>query len=196
MSVLVAATDGFSTWLACDGRMTDGDQIMSEDVCKWVILRPYDGGECAIGISGSYRALDLIRLRHAEVETGRPVDSLRDRAEAIRASVWSMLKADGWVDSAQDGKPRWYDINALIAFTGQVFMFTATGAIHDCGQRAAVGSGEHYALGAFDALVDRIGHAAAAREAVLIACRHNTGCGGILSEFEFKPTLASLKESA
>lgn len=196
MSVLVAATDGRSTWLACDGRMTDGDQIMAENVCKWVFLRPYLGGECAIGISGSYRALDLIRLRSKEVDIGPPDATLRERAEAIRASVWAMLKADGWVDRAEDGKPRWYDINALIAFTGQVFMVTGTGAIHDCGKGSAVGSGESYALGAYDALVDRVGHAEAVRQAVLIACRHSTGCGGLLSEFEFKPALAALRGSA
>lgn len=177
MSVVVAVCDGVRSHVACDGRMTSNDEIISENVCKFV--KP-NAGVC-IGVVGSYRALELVEravdvLSHGN-NSGRPmIEAARLIAERVRA----LLSADGWLDEAKDGKPRWFDVDLLIAFPSAIFFVNGIGSVIDGGGYYSIGSGANYALGALDILrrEENTEPGVSARMAVDVAIRRSSGCGG------------------
>lgn len=183
MSVIVAMRDGRRTWIAADGRMTEGDVIRAESVEKWISVRP----DLWIGCAGSYRALGVIRENVetlAEVAHDWSPQGQRVRALVVGKEIHKLARADGWLDSVADGKPRWLDVEMLIAQPGSVLHVHGTGSTLEVKDYAAIGSGADFALGALDALVSfrrtGVGPDAemCALAAVKAATKRSSTCGG------------------
>ena len=187
MSVLIAMPSELGTYIGCDGRMTVGDTIVPENVCKWVQIRE----NLWAGIAGAYRALELVREGAATIADELSAKGLQDGASQARscaALVRAMLFRDGWLDEAKDGKPRWLDVEMLIAWPGGTLEVGGTGSSYSVDQHAAIGSGARVALGALDALSAVRRNRTVRRRmsipeeniraAIGIAMRRDCGCGG------------------
>ncbi len=179
MSVIVAVRDGRRTWIAADGRMTEGDTICADSVEKWISVRP----DLWVGSSGCYGALGLIRehaQRLQEVAHDWAPQGERVRAFAVGKEIHKLLREDGWIDRAADGKPRYLDIEILIAQPGCVLQMHGTGSTLDVETFSAIGSGADFALGALEALaiLGRNGTGADALLAVKAAVKRCSSCGG------------------
>ena len=170
MSVLIALVDGADTVIACDGRVTGRDgRIFSESAMKW-----NKGNRIAIGLAGSARLLDLMR------ESPSICDDLADKSDAeIADAIRNLAINDGWKDDAEDGKPRWYSLEMLIARPGRIVSYDGTMCSTVDFDYAAIGSGCDFSIGALDALagVD-IRAEEKVRVALASACRRMNTCGG------------------
>lgn len=174
MSVLIALVDGADTVIACDGRASRGDGgIISDSVIKW---HKSNTDPFAVGIAGSYRMIELMR------ENPAALDFLPDNEPSRIAKIVRQLAIDDdWKDEKADGKPRWYDLEILIARPGVVVSYDGILCSTVKRDHAAIGSGCDFALGALDVLVGfPMSAEGKARIAIEAACKRMSTCGGLV----------------
>ena len=181
MSVVIGLRDYSRTVIGSDGRLSNDDHIVADDVPKWFNLR---GSEYYLGMVGQYRGL-VLAAEHAEALVGdryMPVDPCHSgrAVPMIASAVREILRADGWVDEAKDGKPRWLDVEFLIAWPGGLVHVSGVGTLRAIDTFIAIGSGADYALGALWAMQTAGGISAEDRVDIALgaAMRYSGSCGG------------------
>lgn len=177
MSVVIGLRDGPFTVIGCDGRLSNDDYIVADDVPKWVALR---GSPYYVGIVGQYRGLSLVAEQADTLVSLSPDASFREAVPKIARAVREILKGDGWVDEAADGKPRWLDLEFLIAWPGGLAHVSGVGTVREIDTHIAIGSGSDYALGALWAMQTAGGVTAEDRVEIALgaAMRYSQSCGG------------------
>lgn len=180
MSIVIGLRDHSQTVIGCDGRLSNDDHIIADDVPKWFNLR---GVPYCIGMVGQYRGLSLMAERADTLASDlliSPDTHPGDAVPKIAAAVREILIDDGWVDESKDGKPRWLDIEFLIAWPDGLVHVSGVGTVRAIDTHIAIGSGSDYALGALWAMQTAGGVNAEDRVdiAVNAAMRYSSSCGG------------------
>jgi ATP-dependent protease HslVU (ClpYQ) peptidase subunit len=181
VSVVIGLRDNDRTVIGCDGRLSNDDHIIADDVPKWFNLR---GVSYCIGMVGQYRGLSLVAERAGtlakDLQLPAEPESHGYAVPKIAAAVRDILADDGWVDETKDGKPRWLDIEFLIAWPNGLVHVSGVGTIRNIETYIAIGSGSDYALGALWAMQTAGGVNAEDRVDIALgaAMRYSGSCGG------------------
>jgi hypothetical protein len=177
----MAATDGTTTWLGCDGleSCANSGASLATGSRKWIVR-----GAWALGVVG-----DSLLNSLAEAVADRIFADATDSREGWQHRAWTVARGfravlmdNGWQVKVAPGAND-FDINALIAAPGRVWGVTGTLALVDRwpGNFMTAGSGWEVARGAADHLFHVAGERqpeALVRAGVETAIRCYTTCGG------------------
>lgn len=180
MTVIAALIDNDTLYMASDTQMTNGSDAtnLSPSVPK-VFFR----GDLLVGVSGSVRALNLIRYR-LDVPERDTDDDMEYISISVVDSIRQLLK-DGGVAEQTNGSEFNGDSDHyshfLIGYRGRIFR---VGSDYNVTERSgpynAIGSGEDFALGSLYS-TPGLPPEYRLRTALLAAMEFNVSVGGTVS---------------
>lgn len=173
MSIIIALkTSEDSIVLGSDGRITYGDNIITDEVCKWIPINHYH-----IGISGYYRSFPLIENLLKIKRSDSPF--------SIITKIRSIFNKDGYFNQKNDDGPITSNSEIIIVHSKNIYGCRADFA--PCNSDLnylALGSGGPHAQGFLycsirnNELLDDNASEALVREAIKCSMRFNNNCGG------------------
>lgn len=174
MTVIAAATNGRTVWMATDSASI-GDDGRIWHVDKIHELSVGRTGTALIGTAGDHRLTQT--LRHVSA----PIDP--DPRDATDCDGWAQSIAESITQIAVEALPPITEDDgiagyALLGYAGRLWIVTTDVADRIPDGFAAIGSGGGYAQGALDVLSDHQQTAATVTRAAATAVRYDSRCRG------------------
>jgi hypothetical protein len=171
VTVVAAATDGRTVWMATDSQSSEnGGRIWTVDKLRRIPVGRH--GTSVFAAAGDHRLVPLARHLAAPFEPDPHSDGDCDG--------WAQAIAEAWTQLACEAAPPVTDDDGLVSgyailgYAGRIWTVMTNVADQVRDGYASIGSGGELALGILAAteapLEDRV------RQAVTFACRHHDGC--------------------